>query len=108
MSDKSQQNDDCPEGMVKNKHGQCVMPDVTFPSLILSLNTTALFHMGELPHPETGEKLVDLDLAKNSIDTLALLQEKTQGNLDNDETQLLTNILYELKLRFVKATSSSS
>ena len=78
------------------------MPEVTFTSFILSLNTSALFHMGELPHPETKQRTVDLELAKHTIDTLLLLREKTKGNLESDEHELLTRILYELKMRFVK------
>ena len=64
-------------------------------------------HLGALPHggtahPETGRKIVDRELAKHTIDTLTLLAEKTRGNLDPNEHELLTRILYELKMRFVK------
>ena len=78
------------------------MPEVTFSSFILSLNTSALYHMGELPHPETGQRVVDRELAKHTIDTLTLLANKTKGNLEHDEHELLTRILYELKMRFVR------
>ena len=101
MIDKKAQCNECPEGHVKDTFGKCVMSTVTFPSLLLSLNTSALFHMGELAHPEDGKKTVDLDLAKHAIDTIALLQEKTAGNLTQDEKELLTRILYELKMRYV-------
>jgi len=84
------------------------MPEVTFVSFILSLNTTALFHMGELAHPESGQKVVDLELAKHTIDTLSLLAEKTRGNLDSRENELLTRILYELKMHFIKAKQASA
>jgi len=79
------------------------MPEVTFAGFILSLNTTALYHLGELAHPETGERNVDLELVKHTIDTLTLLGDKTRGNLDRDENELLSTILYDLKLRYVKA-----
>jgi hypothetical protein len=102
MSEESQSCNTCPDGKVRNKAGKCVMPEVTFSSFILSLNTSALFHLGELVHPETGEKVLDLDLAKHSINILDLLRKKTVGNLDKDEEQLLSNILYELKVRYVK------
>jgi len=101
MADNLKSIDDCPDGMVKNEKGQCVMPQVTFTSFILSLNTSALFHMGELPHPETGEKVVDNELAKHTIDTISMLADKTKGNLDADEQELVTRILYELKMKFV-------
>ena len=104
-----QENDcTCPDGKVSSKRGKCVMPEVTFVSFILSLNTTALFHMGELAHPESGQKVVDLELAKHTIDTLSLLAEKTRGNLDSRENELLTRILYELKMHFIKAKQASA
>ena len=93
---------DCPPGQVKDAFGKCVMPTVTFPSLLLSLNTSALFHMGELAHPESGKKMVDLELAKHAIDTIALLKSKTRGNLSEDEEELMARILYELKMRYVR------
>ncbi|HBI14315.1 MAG TPA: DUF1844 domain-containing protein [Desulfobulbaceae bacterium] len=97
----------CPDGRVRNEAGKCVMPEVTFTSFVLSLNTTALFHLGELPHPETGERKVDLELVKHSIDTLIMLQGKTSGNLDTSENELLSHILYDLKMRFIKAKDQS-
>ncbi len=98
----------CPDGKVKNAAGKCVMPEVTFVSFVLSLNTTALFHLGELAHPESGQKNVDLELAKHTIDTLSMLAEKTSGNLEGGENELLTKVLYELKLRFVKANEEAA
>ncbi|RUM33978.1 MAG: DUF1844 domain-containing protein [Desulfobulbus sp.] len=97
----------CPEGRVKNDEGKCVMPAVSFITFILSLNTTALFHLGELAHPETGKKILDLELAKHTIDTLAMLAEKTDGNLDEQENELLTKVLYELKMRFIKVSEAA-
>ena len=93
----------CPEGRVRDEAGRCVMPEVSFTSFVLSLNTTALFHLGELAHPETGERKVDLELVKHTIDTLVLLRDKTVGNLDSTENELLSHILYDLKMRFVQA-----
>ncbi len=95
---------DCPEGQVKDAFGKCVMPTVTFSSLLLSLNTSALFHMGELPHPESGKIVKELELAKHAIDTIALLETKTKGNLTPEEKELLTRILYELKMHYVRLT----
>ncbi len=92
----------CPEEQMKNKQGDCVMPAVSFISFILSLNTTALFHLGQIAHPETGQKVLDLELARHAIDTLAMLEEKTKGNLDKEEQELIRRVLYELKMRFIK------
>lgn len=93
----------CADGKVPDKHGRCVMPEVTFPAFVMSLNTSALYHLGEITDPTTGKRIVDLDLAKHAIDTLALIQNKTTGNLEKDEEELLKNILYDIKIRFVKA-----
>jgi hypothetical protein len=93
----------CDEGEVPNKEGKCVMPEVTFPAFVMSLNTSALYHLGEIADPVTGKRIVDLDLARHAIDTLVLMQKKTKGNLTKDEDELLINILYDIKLRFVKA-----
>ncbi|OGQ96616.1 MAG: hypothetical protein A2521_08155 [Deltaproteobacteria bacterium RIFOXYD12_FULL_57_12] len=91
----------CPEGQVR-RDGRCVMPEVTFAALIMSLNTAALFHLGEIADPTSGAKNKDLMLAKHTIDTLSMLEEKTRGNLGEEERELLRNVLYELKIRFVK------
>ncbi len=92
----------CGEGKVPNKEGRCVMPEVTFPAFIMSLNTSALYHLGEIADPKTGKRIVELDLARHAIDTLVLIQNKTKGNLTQEEEELLKNILYDIKLRFVK------
>lgn len=91
----------CEDGKVPDQDGRCVMPEVTFMAFVMSLNTSALFHLGEIADPVTGEKLIDLSLARHAIDTLALLETKTEGNLDDDEAEMLKNVLYDVKLRFV-------
>ncbi|MDR3088683.1 MAG: DUF1844 domain-containing protein [Desulfobulbaceae bacterium] len=96
----------CGEGKTPDRHGRCMMPEVTFSAFILSLNTSALFHMGEIPDPTTGQKTLDFDLAKNAIDTLVMLERKTKGNLSRDEEELLKSIVYDCKIRFVKAVKS--
>jgi len=93
----------CGEGKVPSKDGRCVMPEVTFPAFVMSLNTSALYHLGEIADPQTGKRIVELDLARHAIDTLVLIQNKTKGNLTADEEELLKNILYDIKIRFVKA-----
>jgi hypothetical protein len=108
MSEQSQNCKPCSGGRVRNEAGKCVMPSVTFTSLVLSLNTTALFHLGELAHPEGGEMSVDLELVKHTIDTLVVLLDKTVGNLDSDESQLFEKVLYDLKMRYVKAKDSTA
>lgn len=100
--DKQEDCKKCPEGQIW-KDGKCVLPEVTFTAFIMSLNTSALFHLGEIADPSSGEKNKDLILAKHAIDTLALLKEKTKGNVTAEEKELLENVLFDLKMRYVKA-----
>ena len=79
------------------------LPEVNFSSLILSLSSSALLHMGEITDPYTGEKKKDLALAKHSIDTIAMLKQKTEGNLLDEEKKLLEGVLTDLRWRYVKA-----
>ncbi len=104
MGESNECKKKCPEGTIL-KDGKCVLPEVTFTTLRMSLNTSALFHLGEISDPATGEKSKDLMLAKHTIDTLNLLQKKTEGNLNEEEMELLDKILYDLKLRYVKESS---
>ncbi len=76
---------------------------VSFVGFLLSLHASALLHLGKLADPRTGLYAQDLLLAKQTIDILGMIQEKTQGNLAEDESALLNHILYELRLEFVKA-----
>ena len=101
MDNKEKECKGCPEGTVL-RDGKCVMPEVTFTAFVMSLNTAALFHCGELADPETGATCMDLVLAQHTIDTLDLLKSKTKGNLSKDEENLLETVLYDLKLRYVK------
>jgi len=96
----------CPDGQVR-RDGKCVMPEVTFTAFVMSMNTSALFHLGEISDPASGEKLTDLVLAQHTIDTLAILEQKTKGNLTDDEQDLLKHVLYDLKMRYVRAATES-
>jgi hypothetical protein len=80
------------------------LPEVNFATFIFSLSSSALFHFGEIPDPGTGEKQKNLPMAKHSIDILSMLEEKTRGNLTDDEKELIKNILYDLRMRYVKET----
>jgi hypothetical protein len=81
------------------------LPQVDFAAIVLSFASSALFHLGLVPDPETGEPgQASLPLAQHSIDLLALLQVKTQGNLTEEEGLLLTNLLTELRVRFVESS----
>ena len=77
-------------------------PQVTFTNFVLSLSTSALFHFGDFPDPEGGASEKNLPAAKQTIDILDMLNEKTKGNLDENENNLIKGVLYELKMRYVK------
>lgn len=79
------------------------LPEINFANFIFSLSTSALIQLGEIPDPVTKESGKNLSMAKQTIDILGILQEKTQGNLTSDEEALIQNVLYDLRMRFVKA-----
>ena len=77
---------------------------ISFAQFILSLGTTAAVHFGDLPDPATGEKGdADLAAASQMIELIAMLQEKTRGNLEPAEAKLVEDLLYDLRMRFVQA-----
>lgn len=78
------------------------MPEANFSTFIFSLNSSVLYHLGILPDPANGKKEKNLVLAKQTIDILSMLQEKTKGNLTEDESRMLRNILYDLRILYVK------
>jgi hypothetical protein len=81
------------------------IPDNTslFGLLVLSLGNAALVGIGLLPEPSTQQTSVNLELARHNIELLAMLQEKTKGNLTADEHRMLEDLLYNLRLQFVEA-----
>lgn len=79
------------------------VPEVTFSAFVYSLSTSALVHLGEIPEPITEKMDKNLPLAKQTIDILGILQEKTKGNLTQEEENLLSSFLYDLRMRYVKA-----
>lgn len=82
-----------------------ILPEVTFSTFILSIGTSALVYLGELKGPGMEETQKDLAMAKHTIDTLAMLQTKTAGNLTNDESELLRQLLYDLRMKYIRITS---
>ena len=77
------------------------MPKPTFSTFVLSLASSALVQLGEVPDPSTGEKRENPVLAKHTIDILSMLQDKVTNGLDVEETRLLEGLLYELRMKFV-------
>ena len=78
------------------------LPKIDFATFVLSINSSALVQLGLIEDPSGGGKTKNLPMAKQTIDMLAMLEEKTKGNLSGDEEKILTNILYELRMLYVK------
>jgi hypothetical protein len=79
------------------------LPKIDFSSFILSLYSSGLVQLGKVEDPSTGKKDINLDLAKHTIDMIAMLEEKTRGNLTEEENNLLKALLSEIRLAFVGA-----
>ena len=101
--EKAESREEKKEEPAKEDKQRPPLPEVNFNSLIFSLSSSALFHFGDITDPQTGEKKEDLPMAKHSIDIIAMLKEKTKGNLTNEEQQFIDHILTDLRLRYVKA-----
>jgi len=78
-------------------------PPIDFVTFITSLSAAALLHMGVMPDPDTNQPNPNLPLARQTIDLVQMLREKTLGNLTDEEQHLIDGILYDLKMRYVKA-----
>ena len=82
------------------------LPAIDFATFILSLSHSALVHLGDAPDPSGGPARRDVAMAKQTIDLLGVLQEKTEGNLSGEEERLLAQVLYDLRMRYVEVTRS--
>jgi len=82
------------------------LPPANLASLMVGLATSALIHLGESPDPETGPGAPNFPAAQHAIDLLAVLQEKTTGNLIKEEEALLQTLLYDLRMKYVQATGA--
>ena len=94
-----------PEEKAPPEQDEQAFPEINFTGFIFSLSTTAMYHFGDFPDPVTKETKRNLPAAKQTIDILSILKTKTEGNLDEDEKQLLDGVLFELRMRFVKEMS---
>ena len=81
-------------------------PDLNFSTFVFSLGTSAMYHFGDFPDPVTKKAERNLEAAKQTIDILGILQDKTKGNLSEDEERLLESLLYELRMRYVREKGS--
>jgi len=91
---------------MEGKHGQPQAAPIDFYTFVLGLASSAFVHLGDAPHPETGEPgKPELGLARQTIEILDMLREKTKGNLTEEEAAFLENLLTDLRLRFVARSS---
>ena len=87
----------------RKKTAADVPPEITFSTFVISLSTQALMHLGEIPNPLTGKMENDIPVAKQMIDIIGMLREKTRGNLDQGEEKLVEDVLFDLRMRYVEA-----
>lgn len=78
------------------------LPEINFSTFVVSLNASALLHLGAIEDPTTGQTNKNLPMAKQTIDILSMLEDKTAGNLNSEENNLLKSILYDLRIIYVK------
>lgn len=83
------------------------LPAVDFVTFVVSMSHSALLHLGDAPDPSTGVREKNLPLARQTIDLLAVLQEKTRGNLSGDEERVLSQAIYDLRMRFVEVAKGT-
>lgn len=91
------------EGEKKETSSKKPLPKIDFSGFILSFYSSGLVQLGKVEDPSTGEKTVDLDLARHTIDMIAMLEQKTRGNLTRDEENLLKALLSEIRMAYVEA-----
>ena len=77
---------------------------VDFSTFIMSLTSSAFYHLGDMADPTTGKKEINLPAVQQTIDMLIMLREKTKGNLKEDENKLLEQLIYELQVKYVSKT----
>jgi hypothetical protein len=78
------------------------LPSIDFTTFILSLSHSALMHLGEAPDPDTNRVERNLPLARQTIDLIGMLEEKTKRNLNGEEERLISQILFDLRMRYVE------
>lgn len=81
---------------------ECILPEVDFATFILSLSSSAMVHLGEVPDPESGQTVRNIPMAKHTIDIIAMLKKKVTEGLTPEEAKLIDGILYELRMAFLK------
>ena len=87
--------------------GEGQMPPATFEALVSTMATQALFAMGAIADPRTGQRVAHLELARHHIDLLTVIEKKTKGNLTEEEENLLTTTLYDLRNSYIQGSTAA-
>ena len=82
---------------------QEALPEINFSAFVISLSTQALMNLGEIANPVSGKVEIDVPVAKQMIDILAMLKDKTRGNLNASEDRLMEDILFDLRMKYVES-----
>lgn len=106
--DESWKEEALKEKETLRKEGKSIPPEPDFSFFITTLALQASIFLGQVANPATNKKEEDLPQAKFIIDTLGMLKEKTKGNLTQEESNLLENVLYELRMQYISKTKTGS
>ena len=107
VDEKKEEQKLTPENSAETKPAEeadAPKPPLDFSTFLLSLYSSAVYHLGGIQDPVSGKTTLDLDLAKQNIEFISILEEKTKGNLTEEEEKLFSHSLYDLRLRFVEAS----
>ena len=107
LSEKAKTAAPAKAGGAPGAGGQQGVPPASIEVLINTLVTQALFYMGAIPDPRTQQRVQHLDLARHQIDMLTVLEEKTKGNLSEDEANMLSGAAYELRNRYIQLVNAA-
>ena len=102
LDDQETEGQEEQTGSSKEKETESFQID--FSTFIMSLTSSAFYHLGDMPDPSTGKKEVNLPAVQQTIDMLIMLREKTKGNLKEDEEKLIEQLIYELQVKYVAKT----
>jgi hypothetical protein len=105
FTEQGQRRPEAPASERAQPCGQPQSPAIDFASFVTSLSTAALLHLGEFENPETGKRERNLVYARQHVEIISMLREKTAGNLSADEQRLIDALLAELQIKYVKACS---
>jgi hypothetical protein len=102
LSEDEAEDHDTKSEAAEPPQGQAQQPfQIDFSTFIMSLTSSAFYHLGDIADPETGKTETNLPAVQQTIDMLIMLREKTQGNLTEEEAKLLEQLIYELQMKFV-------